>query len=706
MLQLSFDSGEDSLSVRRFSVREAVSTPFEVTIEACSPSEDLDLDAIVGKKASFRVRGAGIDLAGAPRGGRLFRGVCSRIELIRAEPGGLSTYSLRIVPALWLLTQRRNYRVFQHTSAPEIVQAILSEWGIEAALRVDPAQHPKLEYRVQYGESDLDLVSRLLEDAGIALLFPGGEGDPPVLLADDLRGGEELAGGPIAFIDDPSAAARQDFMTDVRLSHEVRPGKATIRDFDFRRSPRYELIASAAAGAARHEEHFEQYHYLPGSFLVETGAPQETPIADGVGAARHEERTGKRRAERLLEAEQAARRVLSFKTSVDVWPGAIFSMSGHPRADLGPGRRLLVTETSFEGTHDGEWTRRGKAALIGPEEPYRPLVRTLRPRIHSVQSAVVVGPSGEDIHTDELGRVRVQFHWDREGQFDERSSCWVRVSQGWAGGAFGMMALPRVGQEVLVSFLEGDPDQPIVVGRVFNNTTRVPYKLPEQKTVSTWKSDSSPGSGGFNEILFDDAAGSERVYMQAERNLEKLVKVDESDTIGGNLTKFVRLNETETTGVNRTIAVGANRTATIGAVDAAIVGDRHAVTMVQAPGVQGIAATGIDMVDRKITLSTGEATITLEGPNITLAAAAGILLEAASTITVHAATHIHVAAGASVTIEAKGGDVLIQGGPMVRINPEAGDAEQDDDNDEDEDEDEDDDNEDDDSDDDDDDDDD
>jgi type VI secretion system secreted protein VgrG len=301
-----------------------------------------------------------------------------------------------------------------------------------------------------------------------------------------------------------------------------------------------------------------------------------------------------------------------------------------------------------------------------------------------VQSAVVVGPAGEDIHTDEFGRVRVQFHWDREGRFDERSSCWVRVSQGWAGGAYGMVALPRVGQEVLVGFIEGDPDQPVVVGRVFNNTTRVPYKLPEQRTVSTWKSNSTPGSEGFNEILLDDAAGGERVYIQAEKDLEKLVKQDESDTIGNNLNKVVRANETESTGANRTIMVGINRTTTIGATDTTMVGVRHAVTMAPPAGSAGIAPTGLEMVDRKITLSTGEATITLEGPNITLEAAAAILLQAASTIRVQAKTHIQVESGGAVTIESKGGDILIQGGPMVRINPETGGKDRDEDDDDEE----------------------
>jgi type VI secretion system secreted protein VgrG len=168
-----------------------------------------------------------------------------------------------------------------------------------------------------------------------------------------------------------------------------------------------------------------------------------------------------------------------------------------------------------------------------------------------VQSAIVVGPSKQEIHTDEFGRVRVQFPWDREGKNDDGSSCWIRASQGWAGTGFGMIHIPRIGQEVLVGFLEGDPDQPVIVGRVFNATNPVPYKLPDNKTRSTWKSNSSLGGGGFNEIMFEDLAGQELVFMQAQKNQRRLVKNDETITVGHDREKLVKANETEVTGGNR-----------------------------------------------------------------------------------------------------------------------------------------------------------
>jgi type VI secretion system secreted protein VgrG len=189
-----------------------------------------------------------------------------------------------------------------------------------------------------------------------------------------------------------------------------------------------------------------------------------------------------------------------------------------------------------------------------------------------VQSATVVGQAGQEIHTDEFGRVRVQFPWDREGKFDEHSSCWIRVSQGWAGTGYGMLVLPRIGQEVLVGFLQGDPDQPVVVGRVFNAAEQVPYKLPDHKTRSTWKSDSSLGHNGFNEIMFEDLKTKELIYIQAEKDLRKLVKNDETITIGHNRQKFVLVNETETTGANRTELTGANRTEITGANRLTVIG--------------------------------------------------------------------------------------------------------------------------------------
>jgi len=529
VLDLWFASGEASLSVRRFATSERMFELFEVDVVALSPNDDLDFDAIVGKPAAFYLAAGTKHVTGD---GRRFAGVCSRIEQTRSESKGLSTYRLRIVPSLWLSSQRRNHRTFQHLSVPEIVGQLLDDWKVIHEWHVDRSEHPKLELRVQYGETDYDFLKRMLEEAGISFYFRDGEGDGGNVLVLHERPdrGEIRVGGPIRFVDNPNESAEREFLTDVHVTQEVRPGHVVLRDHDFRRPPEYRLEGKSAK-AAPQEEMLQQHHYVPGAFLVEGARKADTPFADDRGAARHQESAGAALAERRLHGLRATRRVVSFQTSVvDVRPGVLFTIDGHSRAELAPDRRLLAVEMTMEGSPIEEWMVRGRAVFA--DTPYQPSVFVDKPQIHGVESAIVVGPKGEEIHTDEFGRVRVQFHWDRYGDYSDRSLCWVRVSQGWAGSAYGMMAIPRVGQEVIVAFLGGNPDQPVIVGRLYNSSSPVPYKLPENKTVSTWKSDSTPGSNGFNEIKFDDARGRELVYMQAERDLEKLVKFDEREKTG------------------------------------------------------------------------------------------------------------------------------------------------------------------------------
>jgi type VI secretion system secreted protein VgrG len=558
LLELNFASGEDSLSVRRFSVHEGISNLFQASIWAVSKNEDLDLEALVGKPAGFRVATASKLLGGA----RIWTGVCSHIEQVQAEATGLSTYYLRLVPSLWLLMQRRNYRIFQHLSIPAIIDDLLGEWRIEPVWKIDRGRYPKLEYKVQYGESDYAFLSRLCEEAGIAFTFPGDAEGSKLTLGDTLHLNEPRGAPPIHYVDSPNESAENEFVTQVRISHEVRPGAHTIRDYDFR-NPGFPLFGEAPK-AAGPEARYEQYHYQPGSFLVETGRGGGTPVADDKGVARYDQKSGKDRAERALVGERVGKRGVSFETNaIDLAPGVVFLVGNHPHSDLGDDKKLLVTDFSVEGTPGGEWSMSGQAVFAA--EPYRPLKKTPKPQVSSVQSATVVGPKGQEIHTDEFGRVRVQFPWDREGKSDDGSSSWIRVSQGWAGTGYGMITIPRIGQEVLIGFLEGDPDQPIVVGRMFNATEQVPYKLPDHKTRSTWKSDSSMGSNGFNEIMFEDLKGKELVYVQAQKNLRKLVKNDETITVGKNRQKLVVVNETETTGANRTEVTGANRTEITGA---------------------------------------------------------------------------------------------------------------------------------------------
>ena len=534
--------GEDaSMDVRRFDVREGISSLFLATVEAVSPDSSLDLELLVGHAAAFQIE----DDAS---GGRRWSGLCSYAEQVKVEPNGLSTYLFRIVPTLWSLGQRRNYRVHQHKSIPEIAAGLLGEWGIEPSWAIEHAQYPRLEYKIQYGERDLAYLTRLLEEAGIAFTFPEDGDAARLMLGDRLHAVAPRAGGPVPWTDNPNPHERQPFLTALGLGRVLRPGAHTILDHDFR-SPAFPLLGEAKTSAP--ERLYEQFHYRPGAFRVEGSQPSTTPAADDRGVARHEPSYGERKAARALEAERGERHAVTFATNlIDLRPGAVILVGGHPHIELQEDRPLLVTGLVMEGK-TGETLRiHGRAAFA--DEPYRPPMVTPKPRARGVQSARIVGPLLQEIHTDEFGRVRVQFPWDREGTNDERSSCWMRVSEGWGGAGHGAHAIPRVGQEVLVRFLGGDPEQPVVVGRAFNATQPVPDNLPDQKTTSIWRSQSSPFTGGFNEIFVDDVKSRELLRLQAEKDLRKLVKHDETITVGHDRTRSVGQSELDTTVKNRT----------------------------------------------------------------------------------------------------------------------------------------------------------
>jgi type VI secretion system secreted protein VgrG len=523
-LDLTVATGDASLSVRRVNVHEGISRLFQISIVARTEEPSLNLEAIVGKPAAFR---AVTGFAFASFGGaRLWSGVVSSAEQIAAlapQPGAkpLSTYFFRIVPNLWLLTQRRGYRIFQHQSIPDIVDKLLDEWSIDCTWRIDRGKYPKLEFKAQYGEPDYLFLSRILEEAGIAFSFPDDEQKVPFI---DAPQQAAPRGANVHYVDNPNQASELEYVTEVRLAHEVRPGAYTVRDYDFR-NPSFALFGDSKKAAAP-EDFYEQYHYRPGSMLTEGGKGGGTPVADDQAVARYEQRYGKERSQRHLEAERTGKRNIAFDTNcIDLAPGVIFAMENHPHSELA--EKVMVTELTLDHTVGEDWHMH--ATGVFSAEPYRPAMVTPKPQVHGVQTAQVVGPKGQEIHTDEFGRVRVQFPWDREGKADEHSSCWIRVSQGWSGTGFGMINIPRIGQEVLVGFLHGDVDEPIIVGRVFNAVQQVPYKLPENKTVSGWKTNTTPEGGGYNEIKLEDKKGLELFYVQAQKNLDKLVKNDETE---------------------------------------------------------------------------------------------------------------------------------------------------------------------------------
>ncbi|MBK9259431.1 MAG: type VI secretion system tip protein VgrG [Polyangiaceae bacterium] len=611
----------DTLDVRQFSIHERLSSLFQVNLVAVSDNPSIEFDEVVGQPAQFSMSAGMHD--------KFWSGICNHFEQVRHEPGGMSTYQFSIVPTLWLLTQRKNYRMHQQISEPDIVLKMLEEWGIKPVEQYDKGAYKKRKYRVQYNESDYAFMCRMLEDAGITFYFRQGEDETELVLSDAPHSNSKREPS-LTFKDDTSLtnAVHTEFVTSVRMGQRVRPGKYTMRDHDYRKPPTYKLMSMASKGLAI-EEKLERFQYVPGAFLFGTDSGEATPSADDRGKTRTDEKEAQLLAQKRLDAKRGSARTATFETNAfDLAPGVVLSITGHGHGALGEDKTLLVVESSLSGTTNGEWSQH--CEVRGTDIPFRPELATPRPKTQGVESATVVGPPGEEIHCDEFGRVRVHFHWDRESKMDDSSSCWIHVSQPWGGAGYGGTALPRVGQEVLVDFLGGDPDRPVIVGRVYTNLQKTPYKLPDNKTQTGLRSNSTGGGGGYNEIMFEDAKGKELVNMQAEKDLKKLVKNDESVTIGHDRTKQIGHDDalvvghdrtrqvvhdemvqigndrTRLVGNNESITVGSNRTKTIGANETLTVGQNQSERIGQNRSVD-IGLNHEENIGANMSLSVGGA---------------------------------------------------------------------------------------------------
>jgi type VI secretion system secreted protein VgrG len=606
-------SGPD-LAVSAFTIHEGISELFDVSVLAfAEQSGEVDFEQIVGKAAAFTFdRG----------GGEAWSGICAGMT---ADAAG---YRLRILPDLWRTTLRKNSRVFQHATIQDIVGQVLDEWGIRWKITNLDRKLPKHEYRVQYAESDFAFVSRLLEEAGIAYYFsharPSGGLDISTLVLDAAPHNNPTTGVLQMVVDQIAPSATPPaFATHAAFVQDVVPGAVTVRDFDFRRRPDQALVKSASEGR---EAAFEQYEYWPGAAVVEQAGTVEKPIADKLGARKYDEAEAQAMASRHLTAIRRARRAVGFETNArEACPGAVVSIhpplekeaAPMPKFDLG---KLLVVESTIHGSvGDQSFLRECRAVSAGAA--FAPEPRTPKPRV-GMQSALVVGPPDAEIHCDELGRVRVQFHWDRDHKYGAQldgaknleplGSCWVRVAHAWAGGGYGFVAIPRVGHEVLVDFFEGDPDSPVIVGSVYNQTSPTPYKLPEHQTQTGLRTDSSPKSGGYNEIMFDDAKGKELIRVQAERNVEKIVKVDEG------------------------VSIGQHRTTLIGHTENTEIGDHYALIVGKDNGVRVSK-------DHTIVIQAGQASVVLTDGHIYLNAAKSIQVHAGQDLILNAMNDVRIA---------------------------------------------------------------
>lgn len=526
-------AGED-IHVGHFTVQEAMSAAFRIHVIGRGRA-DTDIRSSIGRKARFELR--------SNRGARTWHGVVSNIS--QTEHGhGSASYSIWLAPQIWLLTHRVHYRVHHHKSIPQIAVDLLRPLHIEPELHLED-EHPKREAQVQYGESDYDFLRRLLVEAGISFYFDFTSKETRLVLSDGPNRNRPHA-DPVPFVHDPETARDHAHVHGISMHERVHAHRATFRDSDFRRP--HHRPSGHHADPHGHHDALEEELFEPGhAHALAATASGTTPVADSHGTYRHRDDLSTGRAKRHVEALRSASSKFGFATNLhDLAPGRVFEVQGHPHDRLAVGKKLLVTESWITGGPEIDWHAGGHAVRTNHHyrpsltrqqgeaincsdggNPFEPVSRITKPLVHGMQTAIVVGPEGSVVHADEHGRIRVHFAWDHHTKKGEPSSTWVRVAQGAAGGGTGLVQMPHVGDEVLVSFINGDPDQPVVVGSVSNPTTPMPYSPVEHATRSTWR------TGDGNEITLDDQTGRDLFYVQASRDLHKIVKHDELEhTLG------------------------------------------------------------------------------------------------------------------------------------------------------------------------------
>jgi type VI secretion system secreted protein VgrG len=628
MIRIATPLGGDELLITGFNGNEGISHLFRFKLSLLSHNNSIAFDSIIGGNVTVS-----IVLDNGEE--RFFNGIIESFSqsdgTVPGENGEVfSRYTATMVPWLWLLTRTSDLRIFQEKSAVDIIEQVFREKGFnDYTKKLNGTYSPRM-YCVQYRETDFSFISRLLEEEGISYYFSHENGRHTLVLADAANAyapcphHEEVryhhgSGGEGGLLD-------ADVITALELKKEIKAGKFTLNDYNFE-TPNTKLLVQMEGIANLGPGEKEVYDY------------------PGLYANRAE---GEALSKVRIQKEEAEIATITGASDVrGLASGYSFTLEEYFREEMNNKKYLLtrvdhsVEQQGFGTGGSGGNSYRNSFTCIPLDTPIRPPRSTPRPVIEGVQTAMVVGPAGEEIYTDEYGRIKVQFHWDREGQSNEHSSCWMRVSQIWAGNGWGAMYIPRIGHEVIVDFLEGNPDRPIVIGSVYHGTNRPPYPLPDEKTQTTIKSNSSKGGGGFNEIRLEDKKGAEHVYIHGEKDFDLRVKNTRKEYIGNerHLTvekdEFAQVKKSKHQMVTEDFLekVGGDMNSTIGG-------------------------------DRVVRISGGDH-LTID---------ADFMMKTGGTANIKSGMKVVVEAGMEITLKAGGGSIIIGPagvsitGPMVKIN--------------------------------------
>ena len=645
----------------RMLVREELGRLPEIRLDLVRNSKLKPLEAkqLLGKTASVQI---------TPHKGdkRYLHG-----HITQFERGGMrGTYDLyRIIlrPWLWQLTLGADCRVYQDKTVVEILDAIFAEYGsagrVEKKLTGSFTSRP---YTVQYRESDFDFVSRLMEEEGIYYYFKHESGQHMLVLCNSPSGHEPIAVGKL-----PYAASlkeedyREDMIDDWTQAHLLQSLKYASTDYAAE-APATDLLASAERSPPYPKPNdWEVFNY--------PGGHDDYAMAENTGG---KVKAGKARAQIEVDRFESMHSVSTGLTGYRLLSvGQTFDFSGLKGAEDGYLVTSSVTEMEYDGYEGGgDNSSSGGSSnyvcrfnAVPKSVAFQPEALTPIPIVRGPQTAVVTGPKGDEIHTDKYGRVKVHFHWDRVGTKDEKSSCWVRVAHPWAGKGFGMVALPRIGDEVVVEFLEGNPDRPLITGRVYNATNTHPWELPAQATVSGIRTHSSKSgtADNFNELRFDDKKDSEYIWMQAEKDFHRLVKNDSHDTVKNDLWAEVVKNSQHKIGENYTFSVGKISTIKLdGDTNAKLGADLNSAIT---------GAFNIKVSD-KIAIKGEQAIALTAGMGLDVNAGVALNMTAGTTLHLKASTGVVIDGGMQLCIKAGAGFILLgpEGvtiqGPIVKIN--------------------------------------
>jgi type VI secretion system secreted protein VgrG len=638
-IAVSTPLGEDVLLLRGYAGEEGISSPFSFTLDLLSEDASIDGEALLGSPVIVTTRlGNGDE--------RPMHGLINRFTQL-GRSGDLVSYRAQMVPWLWFLSLSSDCKVFQNLSVLEIMEQVFRAQGYSDFQIKCTRSYPKREFCVQYRETHLNFVSRLLEEEGIFYFFEHSDDKHLLILADSTSAVRPCPGQATArMVMQAGEWQEEDVVVALQREHAVHTSKVTLRDYDYLQ-PALQLESSVSGNGGP-----EVYDY-PGNY-ADLGE-------------------GERYARLMLEEREAWRQVVRGESTCRAFrSGYRFDLTEHYRTDANQTYQLLQVQHTariggYRAGEEESFSYENSFVAIPHSVPFRPLRTAPKPVVQGSQTAVVVGKSGEEIWVDSHGRVKVQFYWDRDGQRNENSSCWVRVASTWAGKNWGFVQIPRVGQEVIVDFIEGDPDKPIITGRVYNAEQTPPYALPGSQTQSGIKSRSSKNGTGenFNEIRFEDNKGSEQIVIHAEKDMVVEIENDRSESVGHDEKVAIGNDRTESVGNNESITIEKNRTESVGGNETVSIEGNRSLTVSKDETID-VTGKRNDSVAKSEDVSIGENRTHTVGKDDRLSVGKNLVITAADSITIKTGD-ASISMKKDGDIQIKGKNITIQGSGKIQV---------------------------------------